>query len=87
MIVVLPVGIPFFITCFLPVGILLRYILSPSIVITFRQIFSSGKELYVLLLDDLFREGVLFPGVRIRIHFIRIRIQHFRLNTDPDLGL
>jgi hypothetical protein len=23
-------------------------------------------------------------GLRIRIHFIRIRIQHFRLNTDPD---
>jgi hypothetical protein len=22
---------------------------------------------------------------RIRIHFIRIRIQYFRLNTDPDL--
>ncbi len=27
------------------------------------------------------------PGLRIRIHFIRIRIQHFRLNTDPDPGL
>ncbi len=26
-------------------------------------------------------------GLRIRIHFIRIRIQHFRLNTDPDPGL
>ncbi len=25
-----------------------------------------------------------FPGLRIRIHFIRIRIQHFRLNTNPD---
>jgi hypothetical protein len=24
------------------------------------------------------------PGLRIRIHLIRIRIQHFRLNTDPD---
>jgi len=23
-------------------------------------------------------------GLRIRIHFFRIRIQHFRLNTDPD---
>jgi hypothetical protein len=23
---------------------------------------------------------------RIRIHLIRIRIQHFRLNTDPDPG-
>ncbi len=28
--------------------------------------------------------AVLRPGLRIRIHFIRIRIQHFRLNTDPD---
>jgi hypothetical protein len=26
-------------------------------------------------------------GLRIRIHFIRIRIKHFRLNTDPDPGL
>jgi hypothetical protein len=23
-------------------------------------------------------------GLRIRIHLIRIRIQHFRLNTNPD---
>jgi hypothetical protein len=27
---------------------------------------------------------LIFTGLRIRIHFIRIRIQHFRLNTDPD---
>ncbi len=27
---------------------------------------------------------VIFPGLRIRIHFIRIRIQHFRMNTNPD---
>jgi hypothetical protein len=26
----------------------------------------------------------LEAGLRIRIHFIRIRIQHFRLNTYPD---
>ncbi len=26
-------------------------------------------------------------GLRIRIHIIRIRIQHFWLNTDPDPGL
>jgi hypothetical protein len=26
----------------------------------------------------------LKAGLRIRILFIRIRIQHFRLNTDPD---
>jgi hypothetical protein len=27
------------------------------------------------------------PGLRIRIHFIRIQIQHFRLNADPDPGV
>jgi hypothetical protein len=27
------------------------------------------------------------PVIRIRIHLIRIRIQHFRLNTDPDPDL
>ncbi len=26
------------------------------------------------------------PVFRIRIHLISIRIQHFRLNTDPDPG-
>jgi hypothetical protein len=29
----------------------------------------------------------LASGLRIRSHFIRIRIQHFRLNTNPDPGL
>ncbi len=28
----------------------------------------------------------ILSGLRIRIRLIRIRIQHFRLNTDPDLG-
>ncbi len=27
---------------------------------------------------------VLFPVFRIRICLIKIRIQHFKLNTDPD---
>jgi hypothetical protein len=32
---------------------------------------------------DTVTEGTLFePGLRIRIHFIRIR--HFRMNTNPD---
>jgi hypothetical protein len=35
-----------------------------------------------LFLAMLFR--LLKTGLRIRINFIRIRIQHFRLNTDPD---
>ncbi len=30
------------------------------------------------------QNGFFEAGLRIRIHFIRIRIQHFRLNTDPD---
>jgi hypothetical protein len=30
---------------------------------------------------------VLVPGFRIRINLKRIRIQHFRLNTDPDPDL
>jgi hypothetical protein len=29
----------------------------------------------------------LEAGLRIGIHFIRIRIQHFWLNTDPDPGI
>jgi septin family protein len=29
-------------------------------------------------------EAFLQAGLRIRIHFIRIQLQHFRLNTDPD---
>jgi DNA-directed RNA polymerase I subunit RPA2 len=31
--------------------------------------------------------GQIMPVLRICIHFIRIRIQHFRLNTDPYPGL
>ncbi len=31
--------------------------------------------------------GSVWSGLWIRIHLIRIRIQHFRLNTDPDPGL
>jgi hypothetical protein len=29
------------------------------------------------------RRAIYPTGLRIRVHFIRIRIQHFRLNTDP----
>ncbi len=38
---------------------------------------------------DVPRDGaaVSGAGLRIRIHFIRIRIQHFRLNTNPDPDL
>ncbi len=31
------------------------------------------------------QKAILKPWLRIRIHLIRIRIQQFRLNTDPDL--
>jgi hypothetical protein len=43
------------------------------------------------LLTDWSLEEHLLPetraleaGLRIRIHFVRIRIQHFRLSTNPD---
>jgi hypothetical protein len=32
-----------------------------------------------------FEKHLFESGLRIRIHFIRNRIQHFRPNTDPDL--
>ncbi len=32
-------------------------------------------------------KAAIVAGLRIHIHFIRIRIQHFRLNTDPDPDL
>jgi hypothetical protein len=32
-------------------------------------------------------EEMVKTGLRIRIHFTRIRIQHFRLNTNTDPGL
>jgi hypothetical protein len=38
-------------------------------------------------LTDVVTETVMKAGLRIRIHFIPIRIQHFRLNTDSDPGL
>jgi hypothetical protein len=39
-----------------------------------------------LLVAPCHMTTVLVPGFRIRINLIRIRIQHFRLNTDPDLN-
>jgi hypothetical protein len=33
---------------------------------------------------DISQLVITKAGLRFRIHFIRIRIQHFRLNTDPD---
>jgi hypothetical protein len=36
------------------------------------------------LIDNQLKEEEVF---RIRIHLIWIRIQHFRLNTDPDRGV
>ncbi len=34
--------------------------------------------------NELITNILTIAGLRIRIHFIRIRIQQFRLNTDPD---
>jgi hypothetical protein len=31
--------------------------------------------------------GAFPAGLRIRIHFLRIRIQHLRMTTNPDLDL
>ncbi len=47
------------------------------------------REASALNPGKLFRiHNIVFKTrLRIRIHFIRIRIQHFRLNTDPDPGL
>jgi hypothetical protein len=39
---------------------------------------SSGQP------SSVFSSGIHLPVFRIRIHLIRIRIQHFRLNTDPE---
>jgi hypothetical protein len=39
------------------------------------------------LYERTHRLPVLKAGLRIRIHFIRIQIQHFRLNTNTDPGL
>jgi hypothetical protein len=36
---------------------------------------------------DLKHQRRYVSGLRIRIHFIQIRIKQFRLNTDPDPGL
>jgi hypothetical protein len=53
----------------------------------------TGRALIQLrrALEAVFQRHGAVPleaGLRIRIHFfIRIRIQHFRLNTDPDPGL
>jgi hypothetical protein len=53
-----------------------------------RRLSSSSNNVSNMRLDGAL--GIpLQAGLRIRIHFIRIRIQlrHFRLNTDPDPGL
>jgi hypothetical protein len=52
----------------------------------------TGRALIQLrrALEAVFQRHGAVPleaGLRIRIHFIRIRIQHFRLNTNPDPGL
>jgi hypothetical protein len=48
------------------------------------------KESLSLLMDWSMKEHLLpettalEAGLRIRTHFIRIRIQNFRMNTNPD---
>ncbi len=55
----------------------------------FRASLLSGTGLHnsTSLLLCQWKIWYLCPVFRIRIHLILIRIQHFRLNTDPDPGL
>ncbi len=45
----------------------------------------GGQRVHTLGLGD--DDANLEAGLRIRIHFIRIRIQPFRLNSNTDPGL
>ncbi len=50
--------------------------------ITFNKLGQVKKRATVKRVK--YNNAAVRPGSRIRIHFIRIRIQHFRLNTDPE---
>jgi hypothetical protein len=51
--------------------------LSPPFVLSIIDLVTLDITIYAII-------KVFLPGFRIRIHLIRIQIQHFRLNTDPD---
>jgi hypothetical protein len=44
----------------------------------------EDPTMHQLYMKTMVKLGRPPAGLRIRIHFIRIWIQHFRLNTDPD---
>ncbi len=77
-------------TCLLRVTAIMQLFLSVKLTITFERSISVQEALtcglcffcYVNICSNPFS-----PGLRIRIHLIRIRIQHFSLNTDPDPGV
>jgi hypothetical protein len=47
----------------------------------------AGEQVHARHHLDARHLVLLKAGLRIHIHLIRIRIQHFRLNTDPDPGV
>ncbi len=60
------------------------FIRSPLVIYDFLQLLRSEFPYTVYEENMIFYFiGVISPGEYIRIHLIRIRIQHFRLNTDP----
>jgi hypothetical protein len=56
-----------------------------SIPSTSEKLHTTGRNNMVSMLSNNMN-FCMEAGLRIRIHFIRIRVQHFRLNTDPDPG-
>ncbi len=61
----------------------------PTVLWLLYDFLSLKKDVNVVLQSNklkTLKKGRLMPGFRILIHLIRIRIQHFRLNTDPIAG-
>jgi beclin 1 len=54
----------------------------PSVPVDWNEVNTAWGRNTIVLHPDIF-----IAGLRVRIHFIRIRIQHFRLNTSRDPGL
>ncbi len=59
---------------------------APYYPIQWRDILVHYEPFRTLCLACIYNSCIGLKAVfRIRIHLIQIRIQHFRLNTDPDL--
>ncbi len=79
-------------TCVLRVTPIMQLFLSVKLTITFERSITVQEALtcdlcFFAPYTLTFCSKPYSPGLRIRIHLIRIRIQHFRLNTDPDPGV